>query len=143
VTRQLALHPYARRSPLVALCAVGVLALTACGGDDDADTDTSEPAAAATTAANTESTTPATSGTNEIVISGFAFSGVTEVAVGTTVTVVNDDTATHTWSATDGTFDSGGIAPGESFEFTFEEAGSYDYRCNFHTSMTGTIVVTG
>jgi plastocyanin len=93
-----------------------------------------------------ESATPAetpVAGENEIVIAGFAFAGVTEVPVGTTVTVTNTDGSTHTWTAADGTFDSGGLAQGESFEFTFTEAGTFEYFCNIHPSMTGSIVVTG
>lgn len=78
-----------------------------------------------------------------ITIANFAFSGVAEVPVGTTVTVTNTDNTQHTWSADDGTFDSGALSPGESFEFTFTEAGSFAYFCNFHPSMSGTIVVTG
>ena len=78
-----------------------------------------------------------------ITIANFAFSGVTEVAVGTTVTVTNTDGSPHTWSADDGAFDSGAIGPGESFEFTFTEPGEFAYFCNFHPSMTGTITVTG
>ena len=80
---------------------------------------------------------------NVITIAGFAFSGITEVAVGTTVTVTNTDGSPHTWSADDGTFDSGALSKGESFQFTFTEPGTYEYHCNFHQSMTGTITVTG
>lgn len=107
-----------------------LLTLTACGGGDDASS-----------AAEAVSTAPATGGA-AITIAGFAFSGATEVAVGTTVTVTNDDSATHTWTSEDGTFDSGSIAPGESFEFTFDTAGTFAYHCNFHASMQGTITVT-
>jgi plastocyanin len=82
-------------------------------------------------------------GENTITIGNFAFSGVTEVAVGTTVTVTNTDGTPHTWTAEDDSFDSGAIAPGESFEFTFTEAGDFAFFCNFHPSMTGTITVTG
>ncbi len=107
-----------------------LLTLTACGGGDDASS-----------AAEAVSTAPATGGA-AITIAGFAFSGATEVAVGTTVAVTNDDSATHTWTSEDGTFDSGSIAPGESFEFTFDTAGTFAYHCNFHASMQGTITVT-
>jgi plastocyanin len=82
-------------------------------------------------------------GANTITIASFAFSGVAEVPVGTTVVVTNTDGTPHTWTAADGTFDSGAIEPGGTFEFTFTEAGQFDYHCNFHPSMTGTIVVTG
>ncbi len=83
------------------------------------------------------------SGDNTITIADFAFTGVTEVPVGTTVVVTNTDASPHTWTSEDGTFDSSAIAPGDSFEFTFTEAGEFAYFCNFHPSMTGTIVVTG
>ena len=78
-----------------------------------------------------------------ITISDFAFSGVTEITVGTTVVVTNEDGSTHTWTAVEGAFDSGSLAGGDSFEFTFTEPGTYEYFCAIHPSMTGTIVVTG
>lgn len=96
---------------------------------------------AVTLATADESSAPA--GDNAISISDFAFSGAAEVAVGTTITVTNNDGSPHTWTAVDGSFDSGGLGQGESFEFTFTEAGTYEYFCNIHPSMTGTIVVTG
>ena len=122
------------RDPLRTTVAYGVtclLALSGCGGDDDVESiDTEAPA----DTAGAEAT---------ITIAGFAFEGVTEVPVGTTVVVTNTDSAQHTWTALDGTFDSGALGEGDTFEFTFDEAGSFDYQCNFHPSMTGTIVVTG
>ncbi len=77
-----------------------------------------------------------------ITIADFTFNGVTEVAVGTTVVVTNTDSAPHTWTAEDGTFDSGSLGEGETFEFTFDTAGEFAYFCNFHPSMTGSITVT-
>jgi plastocyanin len=78
-----------------------------------------------------------------ITIADFSFSGITEIPVGTTVVVTNTDAAPHTWSADDGAFDSGALGQNDTFEFTFTEAGEFAYHCNFHPSMTGTIVVTG
>lgn len=131
---------------IAALGAAALLALSACGGDDDADTaDDPPPADPADTASDPQPTDPADTDSDdgdEIVISGSSFSGVTEVDVGTTVTVVNNDSLPHTWTATDGTFDSGGLSPGDSFEFTFDEPGTYEFRCNIHPTMTGTITVT-
>ena len=98
------------------------------------------------TVTGTESAAPTEApgaGENEIIIAGFAFTGDFEVAVGTTVTVTNTDTAPHTWTAADGSFDSSGLAQGDSFEFTFTEAGTFDFFCNIHPSMTGTITVVG
>lgn len=108
--------------------AVGPVVITI-GGDDSGESG--------------ESAATSSAGDNTITIADFAFGGVTEVAVGTTVIVTNTDGAPHTWSADDGGFDSGSIGQGDSFEFTFTEAGEFAYHCNFHPSMTGTIVVTG
>ena len=38
---------------------------------------------------------------------------------------VNDDSRSHNVTADDGTFDSGAIAPGDSFSFTFNEEGTW------------------
>lgn len=113
-----------------------LLALSACGGDDD-DAAGDGPPAATDAPADGADGEPAT-----ITIADFSFDGVTEVAVGTTVIVTNDDSATHTWTEPNGAFDSGALAPGDSFEFTFTEPGTFDYVCNFHPSMTGTITVS-
>lgn len=132
--------PARRRWLAAAICTA--LLTSACGGDDD-DVDT--PAGTVDdTAEDAEGDTAddAAAGAT-ITIDDFAFDGVTEVALGTTVVVTNADSTPHTWSAVDGAFDSGSLAPGDSFEFTFTEAGTFDYQCNFHPSMTGTIVVTG
>jgi plastocyanin len=68
------------------------------------------------------------------------------VATGTTVTWSNDDTAAHTVTSgtpegSDGLFDSSIFMAGTSFEFTFDEAGTYDYFCMVHPWMTGIIHV--
>jgi plastocyanin len=77
-----------------------------------------------------------------ISIVDFAFDPATaEVTVGTIVTWTNDDAAPHTVTSDDGAFDSGRLEPGESFSFTFEEAGSFPYHCDIHLSMTASIEV--
>ncbi len=156
-----------KRRSLAAVAAISLL-LAACGDDDSESSGAAatEPAAAeattppaATTGAGrgdygpseTEATTPATdaagggdaaAGGAEIVISGFAFSEDLTVPVGTTVVVRNDDSAPHTFTADDGSFDSGSIDGGGTFEFTFTEAGTFAFHCNMHPAMTGTITVT-
>ena len=77
-----------------------------------------------------------------ITIVGFAFGGAASVAVGQTLTVSNQDTVAHTWSAADGSFTSGSISPGGSFTWVFEQTGTYNYFCRFHDAMTGSITVT-
>lgn len=87
---------------------------------------------------------PPSSAKASVSISNFAFSPATlTVAKGTAVTWTNNDGAPHTVTSTSGAFDSGSLANGKSFTFTFSTPGTYTYRCNIHTSMTGQIVVTG
>ena len=40
-----------------------------------------------------------------------------------------------------GRFDSGIMAPGATFEYTFTEAGEYPYFCLLHPNMVGTVSV--
>jgi plastocyanin len=81
--------------------------------------------------------------TATITISGFSFGEPITIRVGDTVAVTNDDGLTHTWTSSEGVFNSGGLDPGESFEFTFDEAGTYDFFCSIHREMTGSVTVEG
>ena len=96
--------------------------------------------AAATT--NTVGTNPAAS-KNEILIESNSFKpdNVT-IKVGDSVKWINKDSYNHTVTAKNGEFDSGNIAGGAEFSFTFAKEGTYEYICSIHTSMKGTIIVT-
>lgn len=122
-----------------AICLVLVALLAACSSGTDSTPTLGDVDDATTTTAGSEPPQPGAA----ITISGFTFSGAGEVAVGQTVTVTNDDTVGHTWTADDGEFDSGTLGEGESFEHTFDEAGEYDYFCSIHPQMAGTITVEG
>jgi len=92
---------------------------------------------------NTSSNQTAAAGTVNITNMMFTPSQIT-VKKGDTVTWTNNDTLTHT--VTDDLSDVGGpasgnIAPGSSYSFTFTKTGSFQYHCNIHSSMHGTIVV--
>jgi plastocyanin len=64
------------------------------------------------------------------------------VAPGSTVSVTNKDSVTHTLTATGGQFNTGNIGPGQTKTFTApSKAGTYSYICNIHQYMMGTIVV--
>ena len=63
------------------------------------------------------------------------------INVGDTVTWTNDDDSPHTVTADDGQFDSGNMGEGATWSYTFTEVGTYDYRCDYHSSMTATITV--
>jgi predicted secreted protein with PEFG-CTERM motif len=83
--------------------------------------------------------------------SGCYTPSVATVHVGDTVTMTNTDpTGVHTFTsgtvngfspAPDGTFDSGVLMSGDSFEWIPENAGEQPYYCMLHTWMIGTIIV--
>ena len=70
------------------------------------------------------------------------------ITAGTTVAWGNDDSAAHTVTSgtptdgPDGIFDSSLFMAGSTFEFTFDDAGTYDYFCMVHPWMTGIINVS-
>ena len=76
----------------------------------------------------------------------FAPANIT-VEPGTTVTWVQSGDNPHTTTSYDGLWDSG-LLPGgsrQTFSFTFEEPGTYDYFCIPHEDlgMVGSVTVTG
>lgn len=78
----------------------------------------------------------------EVAIQGFSFNPATvTVNAGGCVTWTNKDSVTHTATSDEGVFDSGNLSKGDTFEFTFAEPGTYNYHCEIHPSMTGTVVV--
>jgi plastocyanin len=81
----------------------------------------------------------------EVLIQDFAFDAPhIQVAVGDTVTwTQGTDEEPHTATADEGTFDSGTLTDeGETFEFTFPEAGEFPYYCEIHPDMLGLVTVT-
>ncbi|MDJ0768123.1 MAG: cupredoxin domain-containing protein [Ilumatobacter sp.] len=76
-----------------------------------------------------------------ITISGFAFD-TPSVPAGSTVRIVNTDSAPHTVTARDGSFD---VFLDGGTETTFvvpTTAGTFDFFCTIHPSMTSSLVVT-
>ena len=64
------------------------------------------------------------------------------ILAGGSVTWVNNDTVPHTATGRDAEIlQSGTIEPGNDFTQTFNTPGTYEYYCEFHPDMTGTIVV--
>ena len=129
------------RTRLGLVLAVFALVVAACG-DDGAGTTT---ATGATTTDAVVTTTVASSTTGgggeatEIEVASFTFNpGELTVAAGTTVRWVNQDGVTHTDGVWNGSLSSGG-----TFEFTFDTPGTYGYICNIHSTMQGTVIVTG
>jgi plastocyanin len=96
----------------------------------------------AETTAPAESTTPAPNSTTTVDIRDHAFNPAQlNVAPGTTVTFVNNDTEPHTATADNGLFDTGVLEPGSSFDVFLDGSGTVTYHCELHPDMQGSIVV--
>jgi plastocyanin len=125
-------EPARYRGGAVVLVLAAALLLAACssGGSGSSSAASSSGSGAATS-------------TESITISNFMFSPMrAAVAPGSTVSVTNKDSVAHTLTATAGQFDTGDIGPGQTKTFTApSKAGTYDYICNIHQYMMGTIVV--
>ena len=63
------------------------------------------------------------------------------VRAGDTIVWRNGGSATHTVTATDGSFDSGDLDPGATFSRVVEQTGTIPYACSPHPWMKGTILV--
>ena len=74
--------------------------------------------------------------------SGSTFTPETVLArASDSITWINNDSIPHTVDSTDGTFSSGYIMKGQSFKYTFMEAGTYEYYCTLHPWMEGAVQV--
>jgi plastocyanin len=60
---------------------------------------------------------------------------------GTTVTWVHSSPMPHTVTGTGGKLRSSTLNNGQSFTHTFDDAGRFDYVCEYHPSMRGTVTV--
>jgi plastocyanin len=63
------------------------------------------------------------------------------VKPGTTVTWIQESRMPHTVSGQSGGLRSSTLYNGHKFSHTFDAAGQYDYYCELHPSMKGTVVV--
>jgi plastocyanin len=67
--------------------------------------------------------------------------GEADVLLGTAVVWQNSDSATHTVTADDDSFDSGHLRPGQEFTRTFSSTGTFAYHCTIHRFMRGRLSV--
>jgi plastocyanin len=133
-----------RRFAVGAVAIAGLALLGGCGDDDedDASDDTTETTAGETGDETTTTGDGGSAGAGGVTIVEYAFDPTpVTVAVGETVTWTNDDDFAHTSTSDDDVWDSDEIDNGASFEFTFEEAGTYAYHCAIHNFMEGEVVV--
>ena len=78
----------------------------------------------------------------EVTIEDYAFKSPSiTISDGTVVTWKNLDDDPHTVTATDGSFDSNGLAQGDTFSHKFLKSGTYQYYCKVHPMMRGTVIV--
>lgn len=136
------------RSPNLRVLAVAAallltFALGACGSDDGS---TAAPDAPSTM--NTEGEDDADAGGEAAVegdsveIKDFNYLPANlKVKAGTEVTFTNLDEFAHTVTARDKSFDSGNMDKDAVFKQTFDKAGTYEYFCSIHNSMTGQVTV--
>ncbi len=100
------------------------------------------PAAASETPTAASAAPAAPAKTASISIQNFSYGAPLTVQVGTTVTWTNADQMSHTVTEAGGAFDSGNMAKGATFSYTFTKEGTYDYTCTYHPNMKGQVIVT-
>jgi plastocyanin len=145
-----------RSKPLLTAALVALsLGLAACGsgGSDStsSEAETTPPAAEESTTETSEETEstesePAPSGeaskSEKVEIVEFTYQpDPVVVQVGGKVIWQNEDTAPHTATADDGSFDTGTIEKGKIGSETFKEAGTFTYFCEIHPTMHGSVEV--
>ena len=80
---------------------------------------------------------------DKVIIQNSAFiPGTLNVSVGTTVTWVNHNPDPQDIVSDTKIFDSRTLLNGQSYNYTFNETGSYHYHSTIHPDMKGTIVVS-
>jgi plastocyanin len=123
-----------RPARVAALAIALTLAIAACSG--------SATPAPSSRASDGQSAGASAAAGSSVEIVNFAFAPASlTVAAGTTVTWTNNDSASHTVTADNGSFTSDKLANGATFSQTFTTAGTFTYHCSIHPSMTATVTV--
>src|SRR5262245_31620882 len=120
-----------------------VLALlaAACSSDDGGGTTASTGGGSTGATGATAETGGGGGGGTTITIDNFAFDPNTITVSGATeVTVTNNDSAAHTFTADDGSFDVE-VDPGATETVNVDVSKTTGFHCSFHPQMTGTIEV--
>jgi plastocyanin len=155
------LREHLPRPVLLTLLALAAFGLAACGGGGDGDsgatvTETTESSVGTTEGGGEGTTTeagedsggnaPAPSGdavrSEKVEIEDFAYNpDPVTIEEGGKVIWLNKDSAPHTATAEDGSFDTGTLDEGKLKSETFKEPGTYEYICSIHPQMHGTVEV--
>lgn len=142
---------------LCAFLALTAIGLAGCGGSDSSTSSTTTSESDATSESESDAATGEPgddSGGNAAAPSGDAVRSV-EVEIedfsyrpdpvtieeGGKVIWKNRDSAPHTATAADGSFDTGTIEEDKIKSETFKEPGTYEYVCSIHPQMHGTVEV--
>lgn len=95
---------------------------------------------AAPSSSSSQNQQSSTSAVNAVIIQNFAFSpAALTIKKGATVTWINNDSTPHQIKSA--TFNSDQLSKGQTFSFTLDTAGTFDYFCAIHPSMLGKIIV--
>jgi plastocyanin len=139
--------PQSRKVVLVPFLATCALALASCGGGGSSDETQAEEPSATSESTTTE---PAESGAGgehlersvKVDIADFAYDpDPVRVQAGGKVIWLNEDSAAHTATADDGSFETGEIDEGKLKSESFKQPGTFTYHCRIHPQMKGTIEV--
>lgn len=86
---------------------------------------------------------PPGDGGTDVAIQNFAYVPPTiTVVTGATITWTNDDEAPHTVTANDESFESSLLNQGGTYQLVAPAPGTYQYHCEVHPFMAGTLTVT-
>ena len=125
--------------------ALGLTAvLSGCAyGNNNANSNANQSVAAPTPPTPQPAPTPVVApSVSAVTISNLAFNPAQlDIKIGATVTWTNNDPMAHTITSDNGQFASPTISSGSNFSFTFTKAGTYQYHCAIHPSMTGVVIV--
>jgi len=146
-----------RARPLLsfpALCVaiwLSALGFAACGGDEGGDSGTTGAETAETAPQPGDSSAEGENATapsgdavrsEKVEIVDFAYDpDPVTIEEGGKVIWINEDSAPHTATAEDGSFDTGTLEEGKLGSESFKEPGSYPYICSIHPEMHGTVEV--
>lgn len=130
---------------LIVVAAIAGGAFIISGRDNNQDNNGSNaPTPPPTQSTDSSANNNQASSTNKVSISNFAFSPADiTIKKGTTVTWTNNDSVAHTVTKDSGSGpESELLENGESYSFTFNELGTFNYHCTPHPQMHGTVTVT-
>jgi plastocyanin len=127
------------RKSLLALVAVLALAGAACSSNNS-----STPSGGGSSSAGGGCTAETATAVMSVTIANFAFDpDCVTVPAGDTITLTNNDSTTHSFTLDDTSTDvSVDVGAGSGAEATAPAAGTYPFHCRFHSTMTGTLIVT-